>query len=117
MARTAKELTLAQLKKKPAGLHAVGGPVPGLALAVGRSGGRRWKLRRYVDGKQRTFDLGAWEELPTLEAARARAQALADSLAVNAEAAPRSRAVNAEAAAANPFLGPIALELIALAAS
>lgn len=111
MARTAKALTLAQIKKLPPGQHAVGGPVPGLQVFVGVTG-RRWRLRRWVDGKQRQYDLGTWDELPTLEAAQARAAALGDSLEVNAAAALERSPAPRRSGGDNPFLGPIARELL-----
>lgn len=122
MARTAKALTLAQIKKLPPGLHAVGGPVPGLCVLVNTTG-KAWRLRRYVDGVQRSFEVGDFAEV-TIERARELAAALADSLKVNAQAAaaePEPAPVRARRAPRalddNPFLGPIARELLALEAS
>lgn len=124
MARTAKPLTLAQIKRLPVGLHAVGGPVPGLCVLVNTTG-KAWRLRRYVDGVQRSFEVGDFAEV-SLERARELAAALADSLKVDAEAAPRAEHAPARANAReraparaddNPFLGPIARELLALRAA
>jgi hypothetical protein len=107
MGRVAKPLTIAQVWKLPRGLHAVGG---GLIVHVGATD-RHWKLRRYLNGKQRMWDVGSLQELPTLEAAQAAA---AERLAVvlNGRAA-KPRKVAPAVLADNPFLGPIARELLA----
>lgn len=54
------------------GLHAVGGPVPGLALQVtqteGREVARSWVLRALVAGKRRAFGLGPYPAVTLSEA-------------------------------------------------
>jgi hypothetical protein len=113
MGRTAKALTMAQIRRLPRGMHAVGGPVAGLVVQVGAAD-RRWKLRRYVGGVQRAFDLGALDEL-ALEAAQAAAAELVTTLTTRR----KTRKPPASPSAANddnPFLGPIARELLATSA-
>ena len=106
MPRVAKVLTMAQIRKLPRGRHAVGG-----GLVVRISANSRWILRRYLDGKQRDFDLGGLEEM-TPEEARAAAAGVLERL--KGKRAPPATALPVAAEDDdNPFVGPIARALLA----
>jgi len=102
MPRIAKTLSMAQIKKLPRGLHAVG---DGLYVKTGVSG-RRWKLRRYLDGRQRLFDLGNIDAI-SIDQARLLIERFTGGKSTKAPPIP----VAADTAD-NPFLGPIARALL-----
>lgn len=111
MPRKAKTLSMVQIRKLPRGLHAVG---DGLVVRLGAQT-RRWLLRRYLDGKQREFDLGGLDDM-TLEQAHAAADALRVKLLKRkgaklrqpAEEPPPPELPEIASDSDNPFLGPIA---------
>ncbi len=87
------------------GLHAVGGPVPGLALQVTRTPGndmaRSWVLRTLIAGRRRALGLGPY---PAVSLAQARGKAEQVHRDIREQRDPRShlRAVKASPAPGEP---------------
>lgn len=87
------------------GLHAVGGPVPGLALQVTQTDGndiaRSWVLRALVAGKRRPFGLGPYPAV-TLAEARGRAEHMHRDIREHRNPALRQRSPSADLVQSRP---------------
>jgi integrase len=104
MPKRAAFLTDKQVRSlRTAGLYAVGGPVPGLALQVtetpGNAPARSWVLRAMVAGRRRALGLGPYPAV-SLAAAREKAEALHRDIRENRDPLMLKRQERAKAAAA-----------------
>lgn len=98
MPKRAKELSAIELRRLPAGVHAVGG-VAGLYLQVSDGGARSWLLRTMVGARRREIGLGSYPEVG-LSVARQKAAETRECIRQGIDPVEKRKAMRAELFAA-----------------